>query len=286
MSATPLISIILPTHNRADMLARALDSIAAQTHRPLQVVVVDDGSNDATDTTIRAWKERHHGEGFDVRHVTQAREGAAVARNCGLAECEGDFFLFVDDDHLLAPDAVEQLLAAQPDPELAALTVASYGRANSLDEATTVLPPPPYDTRNALIEKLVDGRWNAPIHAHLFSRAALDRIGSWNTSLSTQEEDDMLLRAAAQAVGFIAAPKARVWSCNTDHLPDAHDAATRMKDDIAIRENAARALTSRGAVQNYQPAFGDWYRRLVERYGDAAGQIEKPSPLLLWARRG
>src|SRR5258706_9863247 len=74
----PQVSVILPTHDRRKMVAEAVDSVLAQSFRELEIVVVDDGSEDGTAAALEA---RY---GSRVRVVTQARRGAAAARNLGL----------------------------------------------------------------------------------------------------------------------------------------------------------------------------------------------------------
>ena len=81
-----LVSVIVPTYNRAYCLCRALDSALAQTHRALEVIVIDDGSTDGTSALI---SERY---GLDprVRYIWQENTGVSRARNTGLDASRGD----------------------------------------------------------------------------------------------------------------------------------------------------------------------------------------------------
>lgn len=110
MTSSPAISVIVPTYNRRATLERALDHLEAQTVGPdaLQVIICDDGS---TDDTLERIRERS--VPFRIELVTQANSGPAAARNRGLRKARAPYVLFINDDTMLAPDAVERHLRAQ-----------------------------------------------------------------------------------------------------------------------------------------------------------------------------
>src|SRR6202044_3645761 len=87
-----LISVIVPVYNRERYLGAALDSIFAQDYRPVEIVVVDDGSTDGSASIAQSYP--------NVRYIYQHNQGPVVARNNGLANCTGDLISFLDaDDH-------------------------------------------------------------------------------------------------------------------------------------------------------------------------------------------
>jgi glycosyltransferase involved in cell wall biosynthesis len=98
-----LVSVIVPAHNAEKFLADALASIFAQDYRPIEVIVVDDGSTDGTATIAQAYT--------DVRYVFQKKQGAAAARNAGLAICRGALIAFLDADDLWAPNKLSRQTA-------------------------------------------------------------------------------------------------------------------------------------------------------------------------------
>jgi glycosyltransferase involved in cell wall biosynthesis len=106
-----VLSVVVPTYNRAPVLARCLDALAAQDPGPDEVVVVDDGS---TDDTRRVLAERDW-----VRVVRQANGGRAAAKNTGVDVARGDVVLFMDDDVIAAPGLVHlhaEHHRARPEP--------------------------------------------------------------------------------------------------------------------------------------------------------------------------
>lgn len=98
-SKAPLVSVIIPTHNRAELIGRAIRSVLDQTHRNIELIVVDDSSKDDTERIV---------SGIDDSRVTYVRSdehiGAAAARNMGIDIARGTFIAFQDDDDEWLPD--------------------------------------------------------------------------------------------------------------------------------------------------------------------------------------
>lgn len=128
----PLVSVIIPTRDRAELLVDTLSALRSQTYPHLEVIVVDDGSTDATPEVVeeaRAKDTRVRG----LRHA-QSR-GAATARNTGAAVAGGEYFLFEDDDCRGDPDRIAVLveaIEAAPDAAYAYCWMASRNTDGSL----------------------------------------------------------------------------------------------------------------------------------------------------------
>ncbi|MCF8112160.1 MAG: glycosyltransferase family 2 protein, partial [Desulfobacteraceae bacterium] len=90
-SENPLISVVIPVYNRGAWIAEAVDSVLSQDYEPLELIVVDDGSNDATGEILSSYGSR-------IRVISQANAGVSAARNRGAAEAAGDWIAFLDSD--------------------------------------------------------------------------------------------------------------------------------------------------------------------------------------------
>lgn len=101
----PLVTVLLPVYNRAGPLVEAVQSCIDQSWRPIEILVVDDGSTDDVPSALRRFGGR-------VRLIRKDNGGVASARNLGLAAAQGDFVHFLDSDDLLARDAVANAVAA------------------------------------------------------------------------------------------------------------------------------------------------------------------------------
>ncbi len=100
-----LISVIVPVHNGQDYLEKCIDSIAAQTYEPLEIIVVNDGSTDATAQACQRLRHRYS----HLRVITLPDVGVAAARNRGIEQAQGDYLTFVDADDRLRPDMLSRL---------------------------------------------------------------------------------------------------------------------------------------------------------------------------------
>jgi glycosyltransferase involved in cell wall biosynthesis len=106
----PRVSVIIPTYNRAGLISQAIDSTLQQTFTDYEIIVVDDGSTDDTESVVRRYGDR-------VRYAWTPNGGAGHARNVGMAQARGDYLTFLDSDDLLYPYALEvstRLLARFP----------------------------------------------------------------------------------------------------------------------------------------------------------------------------
>src|SRR6266436_3475630 len=94
-----LVSVIIPCYNQAHFLHEAIDSVLAQTYSNREILVVDDGSSDATAAVARSYPH--------VRYVYQENAGPSAARNTGLKQTRGEYLVFLDADDRLLPEALE-----------------------------------------------------------------------------------------------------------------------------------------------------------------------------------
>ena len=106
---SPTVSVIMPVYNDASFLREAVDSALEQTHPPLEVIVVDDGSTDNSASIAESY-------GSPVRVIRQENQGAARARNRAIEVAQGDWLAFLDSDDLWKPEKLrKQLAAVEPD---------------------------------------------------------------------------------------------------------------------------------------------------------------------------
>ncbi|MBI3009552.1 MAG: glycosyltransferase family 2 protein, partial [Candidatus Omnitrophica bacterium] len=107
----PLVSVIIPTYNRASMLREALESVRHQTVKDLEILVIDDGSTDETTQVVA-------GFGEPAIYFKQLNQGVAAARNLGIRKSRGVFVAFLDSDDLWYPQKLERqidYLSTHPD---------------------------------------------------------------------------------------------------------------------------------------------------------------------------
>lgn len=212
-----LVSTIIPVHNRSDLLREAVASVLAQTYRPIEIVIVDDGSTDDT-AAVAEDLARTRPESILVIHQPNAGPGAARQR--GLDRARGSFIQFLDSDDLLLPGKFAAQVGAlrqQPDCQI------SYGP--SLEENHSIQPVqrrgPMRGTgqvRTTLFPHLLVERWWTT-SCPLYRRDLLDRIGPWRSWIN---EEDWEYDARAGATGARLAWVPEEVSVRRIHLADGH----------------------------------------------------------------
>ncbi len=288
LSDTRPISTIIATHNRPGFVVKTLDCLLQQTRKPREVIVIDDGSQAPTGEAIETWR-RERRPGFSLIYLWQPNSGPAVARNRGVALSSGDLVHFIDDDDVMHPGALAALAAAL-EGDGPAIAMASYQNRWQDGTAGHLIEPPRLG-RAERLAAMIGGAWFVPVHGYLFTREAVHAIGGWNTALTSQEDDEYLLRAAALPIEFVRAPAALVYYCQhagvrraTPGKPGESVTKGREKRlyaDLAIREAAYARLRNAGLAGKYRHAFQAWQARLYERYGDFLDE-PPPSALLDW----
>ena len=212
-----LVSTIIPVHNRARLLREAVASVLAQTYRPIEIVIVDDGS---TDDTAAVADELARSSPETIVVIHQPNAGPGAARQRGLERARGSFIQFLDSDDLLLPGKFTAQVGAlrhQPDCQI------SYGP--SLEENHAIQPVrrlgPMRGTgqvRPTLFPHLLVERWWTT-SSPLYRRDLLDRIGPWRNWIN---EEDWEYDARAGATGARLAWVPQEVSVRRIHLADGH----------------------------------------------------------------
>ena len=104
-----LVSVVIPTYNRGHRLVQTLDSVYAQTYRPIEILVVDDGSTDDTPDILAEWRAEHSADpSFCIAFFRQENRGAPAARNRGAIESHGEYIHFWDCEDIMHPKKLEK----------------------------------------------------------------------------------------------------------------------------------------------------------------------------------
>jgi len=229
-----LVSVIIPAYNAAPWIRRAVDSVLAQTHSPLEVIVIDDGSTDATVREL----ERY---GAVVRILRKTNGGQASARNAGLAAAHGDWIAFLDADDEWLPRKVElQLAALRARPEChwvysdAYIARESGPARKSIGQRTTLHAG---DILNAL---LLEDFISSP--TPLVARQVLEELAGFDESPQKRgvEDWDMWLRLArAHKVLCVGEPLA-IYRVHPKSFCKTVDLDFRMLSRIRVIQDAVR----------------------------------------------
>ncbi|WP_412062439.1 glycosyltransferase [Rubrivirga sp. IMCC45206] len=192
-SVPGLVSVIVPLYNRADLIRSAVESVRRQPYRPVELIVVDDGSTDDGADRVEAWAVDVTSPSFDVQVIRQANGGAPTARNAGLQASQGEFIQFLDSDDLLTPAKLPaQVEALRTDPAL------DYVWSHSTHQPTPEMPSAGLAGPGAAAEVFRgDGRVAAPMQVvhGLYRRHVCAAVGPWTPGLPRYQDWEYNVRA-------------------------------------------------------------------------------------------
>ncbi|HQH28192.1 MAG TPA: glycosyltransferase family A protein [Oligoflexia bacterium] len=176
MRSNPLVSVVVPAFNAAGYLAEGLTSILQQTYRPLEVIVVDDGSTDSTAAVAAAYPE--------VRYFYQLNSGPAAARNFGIKQCRADYVAFHDADDICLPHRLQaQMELFLQEHRLEVV----FARIRSFLEPGKIVTPEL--TRPELLAPRMGF-----VSSMIVKRSVFDRIGLFNEAYRIGEDLEWLVR--------------------------------------------------------------------------------------------
>lgn len=176
---TPAVSIVLPTYNRARLLPRSVESVLAQTQTDLELIIVDDGSQDETRALVAEFRERDP----RVAYLREQNLGLPRALNNGFRVARGEFWTWTSDDNRYFPEAIAALSRYLREHPAVALV---YGDMLRRRRPGLVFEPPKY--RAAVWRNNVLGA------AFLYRAALARQVGEYDAALRMVEDYDYLLR--------------------------------------------------------------------------------------------
>jgi glycosyltransferase involved in cell wall biosynthesis len=228
--AKPLISVIIPVYNYGSFLGEAIRSVLAQTYRPLELIVVDDGSTDNTAGVVQQF-----GHAVLYRFVDHC--GVGACRNHGLAFAKGSLIAFLDGDDIWTAGKLSvqaQYLAVHPE----ALGV--FTRLKYFVEPGSLVPP-------SFKRELLEGDHGAPHLCSLLARTSVfESVGKFSEGVATAEDVDWFARCNDQGIPMATLPEVcvriRIHGANTS-LTSGENDGNLLK---VLRQSIARKRMRQG----------------------------------------
>lgn len=226
-------SVIIPTYNRAGLVTEAMDSVRTQKYRPIELLVVDDGSTDDTEAVVRNWIDQYHQEQqLRTRYLYQDNQGAPVARNRGMEAAIGDYLLFLDSDDELADSALNTLVHAHKKRQAGAvyggyLRVYEDGRGKKLNKQYPV-------SENSVVNVLQNCPCTPTV---LLDRKVVEDV-RWRENLPCAQEFGFFLDLALTGVTF-------------EWVDEVVARALDHSDGVRIKNNHADGVTMAQTIGTY-----------------------------------
>ncbi len=188
------ISCVVPTYNRSGLLAATLESIHNQSFRPIEIVVVDDGSTDDTSEVVRKWAKQHNDpKTFVIRWVIQSNQGANAARNRGAEEAHGEFIAFLDsDDQWLSKKLEKQIAIFQSNTDFGGVYCGMCNVDLVTGEKEKAVPRA-YPEGDLLRQLLIHDVTEAT-SAWIVRKECFENVGNFDIALPARQDWDMWIR--------------------------------------------------------------------------------------------
>ena len=199
-----LVSVIIPTYNRAHLIGETLESLDQQTYHDMEILVCDDGSIDATSQIVCKDFRK-------ARYLSLTHGGAAAARNAGIRGSTGEFVKFLDSDDLLDHETMATQVRAleASGADLCCCPCRTLFTGKGYSRYTDRIPPPSQSKEPDEWLRLWLRGGGTGVHAFLFRRRLVERIGFWDEKLSLRQDTDYLYRAFLES----AAPVSTLKGC-------------------------------------------------------------------------
>lgn len=186
------LSVIIPVYNRSDVVCRTLDSVKAQTYRPLKIILVDNDSTDGSLFTLLHWAARNRAEDFIVEVASENHAGAAAARNAGLRLADTPWVMFFDSDDLMQPGHIASAfdtLTLNPNADIIGWDVNIHTLDNKVMRKE-------FATKDCLYRCVMDG--TMATQRYMVRTPLLIAAGGWNESVRVWDDIELGVRLLRQ----------------------------------------------------------------------------------------
>ena len=265
-----LVSVIIPTFNNAELIGETLQSVFLQNHRPLEIIVVDDGSTDSTKETIEQQKGKYrHDLDFEIYYFYQKNKGGATARNLGITRSRGEYIQFLDSDDLMSQNKIStQIQGLQNFPE----KTAAYGSWRYFERSGKFFKVyKSYGERKteSQLKDWISG-WFVPSHSILWKRADILALGPWDENLTADQDGEYALRFLTSGGSFIFIENAGVFYRQEQNLKKSNSSVSRkatsrsIKSRISLMQRLEALFAEKGMLD------ADMRYALAQRYYEIA----------------
>ena len=255
MIDSPLVSIVIPAFNADRFIEETLATVAAQTYRPLQAFVVDDGSTDRTRAIVADWlRQLPAGGGLTGELLEQRHRGGGAARNLGVAACRGEWIQFLDADDLLGPGKIAaQVAALQGDSSSVAYCGWRIRKHVGPDVQVLELQQgSPVPEGSDVLRMHLEG-WYCPPLCYLWPRGLVTRLGGFDASLGADQDGDFMLRALAAGARLRHVPGVEVqYRVHGPGQVSRIRSRTKFRSRVRVVRKIATILEGEGRIEPYR----------------------------------
>lgn len=236
---TELVSVVIPTHKRPKMLERAVNSVLKQTYKNIEIIIVDDGSNDSTKNVVKELKEKN--AEINIEYIANDKPmGACVARNRGIQKAKGEFITGLDDDDEFTPNRIENFVKHYSDDFSFICSDIKIIKTSS----SKVLKSKKLITFNDLL-------WENIVGPQIFiKKNRILEVNGFNEVLPSAQDYDLWLRLV-QKFGTAKNINSPLYILHTEHdAPRITTSPTKFKGYFIVYKKYKKYMTNKQKIYN------------------------------------
>lgn len=213
------ISVIIPTHNRSELLARAIRSVLDQTYNQVEIIVVDDASTDNTKSVVESFRAANIKY---IRHETNM--GGSASRNTGIKNASYEYIAFLDDDDEWLPEKLEYQMGRFIDSEEAGAIYTGFLKVDAKSGKIINITIP--KKRGYIFEDLLIRNVVGTTSTVIVKKALFDKVGLFDERLRASQDADMWRRLSKDCFfEYIDIPLVKYYVHEGARISDSYDAA-------------------------------------------------------------
>jgi glycosyltransferase involved in cell wall biosynthesis len=238
----PLVSVIIPTYNRKNIVSKAIDSVLSQTYTNYEIIVVDDGSTDQTEEALQPYL-------YKIKYIYQENKGVSAARNTGIRNAKGEWIAFLDSDDQWLSGKLHMQVRIINNSKLETGCIIcnmkfnpQIGKISNSFQSACFTPKPPQGMCQNMTSILLT-RFIMFNQGAIIKKDILNRIGGFNEQLTILEDYDLALKLSFLCdFGYEATPLVVYHRDTKDSLSSNIKTFVEIKQIINILENLTTFL--------------------------------------------
>jgi glycosyltransferase involved in cell wall biosynthesis len=244
----PLVSVVIPTYNRAKVICRTIDNVLEQTYPNIEIIIVDDGSTDDTQERLRVYGDK-------IRLIRQVNAGPAAARNRGMEAARGEFIALQDSDDLWVTTKLErqvEVMLKAGESVVCCLcdTLLRYTSRQEVTDFQRAWVRPPFEEGVWInIADVLATRFVFFCQTALIRTEAVRRVGGFDETLKYHEDYELPLRLALEGPWGFVRGQLTIWneSGEESYSQKALSEEVEMREcEVRMRESILARVEARG----------------------------------------
>ena len=251
-----LVSVVIPTHNRSELIKNAVSSVLSQTYKNIELIIVDDASTDKTEEVVKSLDQSK------IRYIkNEEAKGGNYARNLGISSSKGKYVAFLDDDDEWMPEKVADQVALFEEDQSIGLVYTGAEIIYTSKNYKYIRQP---KHRGDLSKEILMRNYIGTTSSVMVKRSLLEKVGGFDNDMPALQDYDLWIRIAQVAqIGYINKPLIKYYNyTNINQITDNVHKIEKAINKIDIKyKNLIATLDKKAQEERYYQRFNGFGKR-------------------------